>query len=69
MLVNFSMFSHLYPDSYTLFSSPYFLDQMLPGFPNKLFTMGTNSVTKKIIAVGTVYLDNSSSIVATYSFF
>ena len=30
--------------------------------------MSTNSVTKKIIAVGTVYLDNSSSMVATNFF-
>ena len=31
--------------------------------------MSTNSVTKKIIAVGTVYLDNSSSMVVTNFFF
>ena len=31
MLVDFSMFSHLYPESYTPFSGPHFPYQTLPG--------------------------------------
>ena len=30
---NFSMFSHLYPESYTPYSSTYFPDQMRPEYP------------------------------------
>ena len=32
MIVDYSMFSHLYPESYTLFSNPHFPDQTLPGY-------------------------------------
>ena len=32
MYVDFSMFSHLYPESYTPFSSLHFSDQTLPSY-------------------------------------
>ena len=65
MSVDFYMFSHLYPESYTLFSSPHLRYQDIHF---KLLTLSTNSVTKKIIVVRTVYFYNSGSIFATKIF-
>ena len=57
------LFSYLYPESYTPFSSPHFWDQTLL----KHLTLSTKSVTKKIIVVRIVFY-NSDSIFATKNF-
>ena len=58
------MISHLYPESYTPFSSPHFSRSNA----TRISTLSTNSVTKKIILVRTVYFYNSGSIFATKNF-
>ena len=69
MQVDFSMFSHLYLESYTPFSSPRFFrsndarDNLV-----KLLTLRTDSATKKISVVRAVYLHHSGSIFAAKSF-
>ena len=60
------MFSHLYPKGYTPFSSPHFPRSNATRMDVfKLLTLSTNSVTKKIVVVRTVYCYNSCSIFAT----
>ena len=59
--VDFSMFSHLYPESYTPFSSPHSSLSFL--------LLSTDSVTKKTTVVRAVFfLYNSGSIFATKNF-
>ena len=63
------MFSHLYPEKNIPFSSPHF--SPIKGYQDilfKLLTLSTNSVTKKIIVVRTVYFYNSGSIFTIKNF-
>ena len=67
--VDISMFSHLYPESNTPFSSPHFFPiKHSQDILFKLLTLSTNSVTKKIIIVRTVYFYNSGLVITTKIF-
>ena len=44
------MFFHLYPESYTLFSSPHFSRSNDARISSKLHTLSTDSVTKFLVA-------------------
>ena len=64
MSVDFSMFSHLYPERYTSFSSLHFSPiKSYQDIIFKLFNLTT--VSKKITIVRAVYLYSSGAIFAT----
>ena len=58
------MFSSIPRKLYTIFQPTFFPIKTLPGYPLKLLTLSTNSVTKKIIVVRTAYFYNSGPIFA-----
>ena len=66
MYLDFSMFSHLYPESFSPFSSHYFfpIKRYHDNF-FKLLSLSINSVTKKTIVVIKVYFYNTGSIFST----
>ena len=61
------MFSHLYPESYTPFSIPYFPRSNAVRISSLSF-LSTDFVTKKITVVCAVYFYNSGFIFATKNF-
>ena len=62
------IFSSIPRKLYTIFQPTFFFIKRYQDILFKLLTISTNSVTKKIIVVCTVYFYNSGSIFATKSF-